>query len=307
MPKDQASEFRFAEAQQIGRRAYIYVIEHGDELYHLTGHDVDIVVTDLPVSKGSDPQTFTAANIGHSTIEQKAEIGANEMSLSVGVNQGAFTAQLRELVLFTTPKKITVTIIRVNSTSLPGTIVYGADTYTVFKGVGTALVFEASVIQLSLVSLIMQTDGLIPLWTYQKTCQLPFGGTRCGLNLDQNAFRLVTTLAAVNFRGRYVDIANITLNGDAITAAMFQGGKMNEIESGNAISTISIMACEVLPAAAGTRLYLAWWSRTIEVGQDVKVFRSCNRTFAQCVAFGNTDNFRNYPYIPDVSPAIHGV
>lgn len=306
MPKTHPTAFRNAEAEAKTKAAYLYIIQHGDDLFHLTNHDVSLSVTSLPAEKGSDPQTFTRASIQHSTLEQKAEIGSNEMSLTIGINQGPFSAELREMVLFTTPKKISVTIMRVNSENLPGAVEYGEDTYTVFKGVGVSLVFSSQTVAISMVSVIMQTDGMIPIWVYAKTCQLVFGGSRCGLNLDQNQFRLATTLSAVNFRWRYVDVANTTLNGNPITAAMFQGGKLTEMDGVDEIGTIGIHTSEVLPASAGTRLYLAWWSRTIVAGESVKVFRGCNRTFAQCTAFTNQANFRNYPYIPNTSPAVHG-
>lgn len=305
MPRNQPGAFRSSESQNANRKAYCYIIEHGEELFHLTGHDVPVTVTGLPMDKGTNPQVFTPANIKHGSIEQSAEGAQNELQVAVGINQGPFTAELRELMLFTTPKKTTITVIRVSSNALPN-IAWGVDTYVMFKGVANALRFGDDVISINVLSLILQMRGQIPIWNYQKTCQVEFGGAICSLNIDADPYRLETTVAAVNMRGRYIDIADTTLDSVPITAAMMQGGKIWEVDE-TPINKITIHAAEVLPASAGTRLYLAWWSRTLAAAINVKVFRGCNRTLTQCNAFGNKVNFRNYPWIPDVSPSIHGV
>jgi hypothetical protein len=305
MPKDQPVDFRAAEAERKTAACYIYIIEHGADLFHLAAYNEDVIVEGLPVAKGTDPQTFTRAQIRHTAPEQRSEIGSNQIDMAIGINDSGWAAQLREVVLYTTPSTVKVTIVRVNKLSLPGPITWGTDTYTIFKGVVTYLSFSASAINLSLVSLIMQSDGRFPRYFRQKSCQHMLGGVACGVDLDDAAFRLETTLDAVALRGRSVDISDLTLDGEAITAETFQAGKLIEVVTGN---IITILATEVLPASAGVRLYLGWWSTTIDVGIDVKVVRGCNRTLKMCdEVFDNKDRYGGMPWIPVTSPSVHGV
>jgi len=305
MPKDQPVDFRAAEAERKTAACYIYIVEHGVDIFHLAAYNEDIVVTGLPVAKGTDPQTFTRAQVQHTAPEQRSEIGSNQIEMTVGINDSQWAGQLRQMVLYTTPSTIKVTIIRVNKLTLPGPVVYGTDTYTIFKGVVTGLTFTVSTINLSIVSLIMQSDGRFPRYFRQKSCQHMLGGVMCGVDLDDPAFRLETTLDAVALRGRSVDISDLTLDGVAITAETFQAGKLIEVVTGK---IITILATEILPAAAGVRLYLGWWSTTIDVGIDVKVIRGCNRTLRMCdEVFENRDRFGGMPWIPTTSPSIHGV
>ncbi len=307
MPKEQPVEFRNAEAQTKTRACYIYIVTHGAELMHLAGYNSDVIVNGLPVGKGSDPQTFTRAQIAHSAPEQKSEIGANTIDLSVGINDSTWATQLREMVLYTTPQKITVTIMRVNSALLPGPVIYGTDTYTVFKGVVINLSFAQGMVTLKMVSLLMQSDGKVPRYFYQKTCQHMLGGNLCGVDLDDAAFNIETTLTAVTLRGRTVEFSATLLDGDPITAETFQGGKLIELDGADVLSTIAITATEVVGGGI-IRLYLAWWSRTLAIGTTVKVVRGCNRTVGMCdTVFDNKARFGGFPSIPDVSPSIHGV
>lgn len=304
MPKSHPTEFRAAEAERKTRGTYIYIIEHGSELFHLANFNEDIVVTGLPVAKGTDPQTFTKAQINHSAAEQRSEINANNVDLAIGINDSEWSAVLREMAIYTTPSTIRVSIIRVNSASLPGPIVYGTDTYTVFKGVATLLGMQAGSISLSLVSLIMQTDGKIPRYFRQKTCQHMLGGALCQVDLDDTAFHIVTTIDDLSLRGRSVDVLETTLDGNAITAETFQGGKLIETDFDD--NTISILATELI--SGGVRLYLAWWSRTLAAAENIKIVRGCNRTLTQCeTVFDNVANFGGQPWIPDISPSVHGL
>lgn len=306
MPKSQPDDFRAAEAGRKTQACYVYIVEHGEDIFHLAAYDEDVVVAGLPAEKGSDPETFRRAQLAHDPVEQRSEVGANRMELTVGINGTGFSARLREMVLYTVPSTIKVTIARVNSASLPGPVAWADDVYVVFKGVATHLAFASGSITVGLVSLLMQSDGKVPRYFYQKTCQHMLGGPLCQVDLDDAAFHLVTAADAAELRGRTVDIPDTELDGSPITAETFQGGKL--VESAGLEATITILASSLLPAAAGTRLYLAWWSRTLEAGSAVKVVRGCNRTLRQCdEVFGNKQHFGGFPWIPEISPAVHGV
>lgn len=309
MPLEHPAPFRNAEAETQTRACYLYLIEHGEEQFHLAGHDVNVTVTGLPMSKGANPQVFTAAQIKHSAPEQRTELDANNVEMMLGVNASSLSSRLRALALYTTPANTTVTIIRVNSGSLPGPVEWDEDTRATFKGQATKFRFAQNSISASLLSLVLQENGRLPRYYYQKPCQHVLYGSACGVDPDDNAFRLLTALDAVAMRGKSVDVPDTSLDGQAITAETFQFGRLDELDASNqVVARISILASEVLPAAAGTRLYLSWWSQTLVASTNVIVRRGCNRTLKACnETFNNKTNFGGMPWIPETSPAIHGL
>jgi uncharacterized phage protein (TIGR02218 family) len=309
MPKTHPANFRAAERLEQTTPVYLYIFEFGatPDLFHLCNASEDVTLTGLPASKGGDPQTFTSSQVKHTAVNQETEINAASIDVAVALNTAAFTDELRAFLLTAVPASLKVTVVRVNSSTLPA-ITWADDCFVVFKGVATVIGFEVAQIQITFQALILQMEGQIPRFYYQKTCQHPLGGTLCGVALDAVAFRIATTISAVSEVQKTIDITETTLDGNAIDEFTFQGGKLQVLDGGlNVIDTVAIVATGILGGGSGTRLYLLSWSSTLAAATDVKVFRGCQRTTADCATtFSNLANFGGFPYIPDFSPAVHG-
>lgn len=310
--KTHPTAFRGQESSETTKPCYLYVIDYSGTLYHLTNYDGDLSIEGIPAGKGSDPQVFNAANMNHSAIQQKSELSAARVSVSIGINSSPFADVLRQFVLTTPPDKIQITIARVNSSTLAagGTVNWADDVYVTFKGVVMNVAFSRSTIQLAMVSLLLQNDGKVPRYFYQKTCQHAlYGANGCGIDYDQNAFRINTTVDAVDARKRYVDIAETQLDGEDITGTMFQGGFFVLLDGpgGTETNRISILNAEDIPGG-GTRFFLLWWDYTLAATLNVQVVRGCRRTITDCSSvFNNVSNFGGMPYIPDVNPTVNGI
>jgi hypothetical protein len=309
MPKTHPDNFRAAERLEETSPSFLYIFEFGEtpDLFHLCNATEDIDVSGMPAAKGGDPQTFTSAQVKHTAIDQETEINAPSVDVAVGLNTAAFTDELRAFLLTAVPASLTVTIVRVNSSALPS-VAWADDVFVVFKGVATVIGFEVAQIQITFQSLILQMEGQIPRYYYQKTCQHELGGALCGVNLDVVAFRIATTVSAASEVSKTIDITETTLDGSPIDEFTFQAGKLQVLDGGLAvIDTVAIIATGILGGGAGTRLYLLSWSSTLAAATNIKVFRGCQRTAGECeTVFANKANFGAFPYIPDFSPAVHG-
>lgn len=309
MPKTHSDAYRAAERLEQTTPVYLYIFELGEtpELFHLCNASEDVTVSGMPAAKGSDPQTFTSSQVKHTAVNQETEINAASIDVAVALNTAAFTDELRAFLLTAVPASVKVTVVRVNSSSLPS-IAWADDVFVIFKGVATVIGFEVAQIQITFQALILQMEGQIPRFYYQKTCQHPLGGTLCGVTLDATAYRVATTASAVSEVQKTVDITETTLDGNPIDEFTFQGGKLQVLDGSlNVIDTVAIVATGILGGGTGTRLYLLSWSPTLAAATDIKVFRGCQRTTADCAnTFNNLANFGGFPYIPDFSPAVHG-
>jgi len=293
---------RTGERSETTRPVYAYIIEHGTELFHLTNLDEDVVISGLPATHGSNPETFVPASVGHSAVAQRSEINAPNITLTISLQDNAFSEELRAMILTAVPKKTTVIIARLNPSSLSG-LTWASDAYVVFKGIAVSLSFQRATISISLVSIIMQNEGKVPRYFWQKTCQHMLYGDACGVNPEAANNKLSTTIAAVSARARFVDVADTTINGNTIVNTTFQGGKVK-------IGTeeISIVSSTILGGGGGTRLYLAWWSTALVASASISVYRGCLRTVDACEnTFSNLSAFGGFPYIPDVNPTTHGI
>lgn len=311
----QPDQFRESEAQNETRPTYIYILKHtpffgGATSYFLTCCDQDVVITSLPAAKGSNPQTFLSCQVGHSEIEQSSEQNSPQTSIQIGLNASPEAAELKKYFLTPIPNRIDVTIARVNSQVDPTDVDWEEDCYTVFRGVKMSVSLEGQLLIISAVNLMLQEDGRVPRYYYQKQCQHDFGGPFCGVNRETNQIRVATTIAALNRVNRTVDIlATAMPNGDAITVTSFIGGRFAILDApgGNKINEITISACEMLPAGAGTRLRLAWWDSSLDVASPVKVYRGCLHIVDACKEFNNIGNYGGTPYVPVNNPALDGI
>jgi len=312
MPLDQPTDFRAQERAENFKRAYVYIFTHGDDLIHLARFDQNITVNGLPAAKGSDPQVFAAAQVTHGGNEEGIELDAAEMTVQLGINASPESNALRRYFLEAQVKPLRVEIIRINATALP-VVDWTDDCFTVFVGECGAVGFGDYDLTLHFKSLSGDDSIPVPRFTWQKTCQHVLGKQGAGFcqaNLEVAAHRIITTVASVNRSRRSIDIADTLINGNAITAKTFELGKVHELDGpgGAVVNKIGVATAEVLPASAGTRLRLVWLPPTLLAGVNIKVYRGCNRTTADCLnVFGNLANFGGMPYIPTANPVIHGI
>jgi hypothetical protein len=153
-----------------------------------------------------------------------------------------------------------------------------------------------------------QEDRIVPCWNFQFTCNRMLYRSDCGVN--KALYNVSTTIAALNRQSQYVDIAATAINvgspSRSVTIAneTFSGGYMVDA-AGN---KVGILASEVLPAAAGTRLWLNWVPATLAAAQSATFYCGCLKIKRTChELFQNLPNFGGHPYIPTNNPAVDGI
>ena len=176
----QPDNFRAGERQTESKPCYIYIFEHTPffgvtSLIHLVRYDQNLTVVNLPSNKGADPQLFLAAQISHSEIEQSAEQNAPATQISLVLNDNAEANELKRYFANASPAKINVTVARVALQALDGEVDWLTDCYTVIRGRKTNVSLEGSVLMMQVINLMLQEDGRVPRFYYQKTCQHDFG------------------------------------------------------------------------------------------------------------------------------------
>ena len=305
--KTQSNDLRAQERSQTTQVAFLYHFNYEGTHYYYTGFDQDIVVTGGPGSKMADPQAFITAQISHTNPQQTLETTPQ----AVNVVLSALDPELKKYLVKVAPKVITVEIFRVNSAMLPGDIMYANDLQMVFRGLIESLSFSDNTIQATCITLIMQEDRVIPRFNYQKQCnhvlysQVP--GT-CLVNPE--LYRLDSTIAVVNKQSQYFEIAQTAINVDApsrsltIAPGTFEGGYIVTLAGEKA----GILATEVIPAGAGTRLWCNWMPQGVAVGQSITLYCGCLRTKKHChEQFNNLPNHGGLAYIPKNNLALDGI
>jgi uncharacterized phage protein (TIGR02218 family) len=147
----------------------------------------------------------------------------------------------------------------------------------------------------SLAHLLNQTVGR----TFQYACDAQLGDARCGVDLDDPAFRAtgaVTTL--VGDRG----FAASGLAG--LAAGWLALGRLSWTSGANAGRTAEVAAHSV---SDGVRqlVLLEAPVRAIAVGDDFTVVAGCDKRLETCRSrFGNVANFRGFPHIPGQDTVI---
>lgn len=160
----------------------------------------------------------------------------------------------------------------------------------VWKGfvVGVKFVndFTAQV-QCQNLSVSLERTGLRKTWS--KLCSHQLYGKGC--NLDRKKFMSEVAVVAVDGLG-----IEVALPSDKSADDYFTGGYV-EWSSEYGIEQRGI------ERQLGGRLQLFGGVQGLLVGQTVKVFAGCNRTFLACQSkFNNTDNYGGSPHMPHKSP-----
>lgn len=302
--KEQPADFRASERSQTLRRTYLYHFKYDSTHYYYCAYDEDLTLNGGPVAKMSDPQVFTAAQIGHSNIEESMESAPR----AVAVTLSATDAALREYFISVSPKVIEVEIWRVSSAALPGDLEYDEDVRMCFRGEVDSISFDDVSITVNCVTLLLQEARTIPQFHYQRMCNHQLYSEFCGVN--KALFNVSVSLSALNRPALYVQIPTTSINVGSparavtVTEETFQGGYIEDA-LGN---KIGILVGEVLPAAAGTRLYLNYLPLTLANGATVTVYCGCLYIKRVChEMFNNLPNFGGTPYVPKNNPAVDGI
>ncbi len=128
---------------------------------------------------------------------------------------------------------------------------------------------------------------------YSALCDANVGDARCGVDLDDPAFRAVVSVTAVRDRHRVVvdGLGGFEAGwfgfGRAVWGSGVREGITDRVVSHARVGGEDILAFE-LPVGDG-----------VVAGDEVTVTAGCDRRFSTCRAkFANAGNFRGFPHIP---------
>ena len=135
--------------------------------------------------------------------------------------------------------------------------------------------------------------------TYQRTCDAVVGDNRCGVDLEQAAYRGTGTVTAV------ADNRTITTGGlSAHETGWFGFGRLTWTSGANAGTSAEVRSHQASDSSATLDL----WQRAplpIDIGDAFKVTAGCDKTVATCKAkFDNVLNFRGFPHMPGTDRAF---
>jgi uncharacterized phage protein (TIGR02218 family) len=128
---------------------------------------------------------------------------------------------------------------------------------------------------------------------YQTLCSAELGDARCAVALNQPAYRVATSVAAV------ADAASFSVAAlPAFAVGSFIGGTVLFTSGANAGTSITVMG----HTRSGSLDAIALWSPPalpIAAGDGVTLTVGCNKHFATCRdRFSNMANFRGFPHLP---------
>jgi uncharacterized phage protein (TIGR02218 family) len=128
---------------------------------------------------------------------------------------------------------------------------------------------------------------------YQGLCDARLGDGRCGVALDNSAYRAVAEVIGFDDPYRIVvaGLQAFEANWFAFGTAEWTGGRRVGLRDG-VLTHARVGGADVL----GFAVKLADW---ISLGDTLTVLAGCDRRFATCKGkFGNSVNFRGFPHIP---------
>ncbi|MBO6759203.1 MAG: DUF2163 domain-containing protein [Roseibium sp.] len=140
----------------------------------------------------------------------------------------------------------------------------------------------------SLAHRLQQTVGR----TYQFGCDAVLGDARCGVNLEDPAFK--GTGAATSVSERVVQVSGL----DGFADDHFSQGRLTWQTGENEGQTVKVKAHQ----NDGAMVEITLWQRPVNpiaAGDTFTVLAGCPHTFEACQAkFDNAVNFRGFPHIP---------
>jgi len=128
---------------------------------------------------------------------------------------------------------------------------------------------------------------------YQGLCGADLGDARCGINLEDPAYR--TTTLVTGLRGRQ-SVATAVLTG--FQSGWFDFGRATWT-SGLRQGKADRLVAQVQYDGETVLSFNAPVSDWVGVGDTLTLYAGCDRRFATCrQKFGNSVNFRGFPHIP---------
>lgn len=137
---------------------------------------------------------------------------------------------------------------------------------------------------------LAQPDGR----TYGRSCDAVLGDARCGVNLDQPAFKGAGVVTVVT-DDRLISVSGI----DAFAAGWFAQGLLTWASGANSGASTEVAGHRF--EASGSVTIELWRraERPVAVADAFSVTAGCGKTWEICLAkFLNGDNFRGFPHIP---------
>jgi uncharacterized phage protein (TIGR02218 family) len=128
---------------------------------------------------------------------------------------------------------------------------------------------------------------------YQVLCDAALGDARCGVDIDDSAFRASATVTEILDRYRLVvdGVGAYAEGWFGLGHVVWGGGKRVELRDG-IVSHQRLGGADIFGFAAP----VGDW---VEVGDAMEAFAGCDRRLASCRdKFENVPNFRGFPHIP---------
>ncbi|OUS03948.1 beta tubulin [Rhodobacterales bacterium 52_120_T64] len=147
----------------------------------------------------------------------------------------------------------------------------------------------------SLAHVLGQTIGR----TFQASCDTALGDARCGMGLDNPAFKATGTVVSISGdRG-------FTVSGlSGFAESWFALGALQWLTGANTGRKAEVLSHGITGADVIVTLLEAP-VRTVEVGNTFDIFAGCNKRFETCQSkFANAVNFRGFPHIPGQDTVI---
>lgn len=140
-----------------------------------------------------------------------------------------------------------------------------------------------------LAALLDQPNGRV----FRPACDADLGDARCGVDLDDPAYRGEGTVSAADGRRRF------TASGlDGFAAGWFERGRLVWTGGANAGRAIEVRAHRVSAGVVTLELWQPMHG-DIAIGDEFVVTAGCDKRFETCTAkFANAINFRGFPHMP---------
>lgn len=239
-----------------------------------TDHDRDLAF---------DGTTFEAAS-GFTASEIREQVGLSVDNLEVS---GALISdRLSEIALAAGDfDDATIEIFRVNWQDTAQRVLARKGSLGEVRRTGSAFTAEVR----GLAHYLQQPRGRL----FQYTCDADLGDARCGIELDDPAYRGTATVAAV------IDARRLVVDGlDDYASGWFTRGMIAFTSGANVGRAMEVKS----HAIRGTNIEIELWQpmgEPIAIGDAITATAGCDKRIETCAArFANAINYRGFPHMP---------
>ncbi len=239
-----------------------------------TDHDHDVTFDDT---------IFEAAS-GFTASEIREQVGLSVDNLEVA---GALTSDhLSEIALGAGDfDDAGIEIFRVNWQDAAQRVLVRKGSLGEVRRTGTAFTAEVR----GLAHYLQQPRGRL----FQYTCDADLGDARCGIDLDNPAYRGLGTINAI------IDVRRLTVDGlDDYASGWFTRGMITFTSGANAGRAMEIKR----HITRGSQVEIELWQSMgapIAIGDSLLATAGCDKRMETCAArFANAINYRGFPHMP---------